>query len=76
MNNDNPDSPPTTKDTCDLHVKRIPKSIWLKARQNALLSSLSFRDYVIRVLDECQPVPGEPKGTAIPASVDPDKVSS
>jgi len=38
-----------------IHVKGVPKATWRKARQNAFDSDLSFKDYVIRVLDESKP---------------------
>ena len=37
----------------------IPLEVWRRARQNALLSDLSFREYCIRVLAECEPFPRE-----------------
>jgi hypothetical protein len=56
-----PGSKETERETVELHVKRVPRAIWLKARQQALAQKLSFRDYVIRVLETAgleQPVPG------------------
>jgi hypothetical protein len=41
----------TERETVELHVKRVPRAIWLRARQQALAQKLSFRDYVIRVLE-------------------------
>jgi hypothetical protein len=41
----------------DVHVKRVPEAIWLRARQNALVSGLAFKDYLIRVLEQCEPFP-------------------
>ncbi len=46
-----PGSKETVRETVELHVKRVPRAIWLKARQQALAQKLSFRDYVIRVLE-------------------------
>jgi len=40
----------------DLHVKRIPESAWLRARQNALQSGLSFKAYVTKVLEHSMPL--------------------
>ena len=45
-----PGSEEAEPETVELHVKRVPRSIWLRARQQALAQKLSFRDYVIRVL--------------------------
>ena len=42
-----------------LHIKCLPYEIWCRARHNANLSRMTFRDYVIRVLTESQPFPGQ-----------------
>jgi len=39
----------------DVHVKCVPEAIWLRARQNALTSGMAFKDYLIRLLEECEP---------------------
>lgn len=41
----------TERETIELHVKRVPRAIWLKSRQQALVQKMSFREYVIRVLE-------------------------
>lgn len=41
------------RETVELHVKRVPRAIWLKARQQALAQNVSFRDFVIRLLEAC-----------------------
>lgn len=46
-----PGSEESERETVELHVKRVPRAIWLRARQQALAQKLSFRDYVIRVLE-------------------------
>ena len=43
-------------DTVELHVRHVPRSIWLKARQSALASRLRFGQYVIRLLEQAEPV--------------------
>ena len=50
QNEISPGSEEAEPETVELHVKRVPRAIWLKARQQALAQKLSFRDYVIRVL--------------------------
>lgn len=45
------------KTTRDLHVKGIPEAIWRRARCNAALSGIPFRDFVTRLLAESCPVP-------------------
>jgi hypothetical protein len=40
-----------------LHIKDLPHEIWCRARHNANLSGLAYRDFVIRVLAESQPFP-------------------
>lgn len=52
----------------DVHIKKVPEPIWRKARHNALASSLSFRDYVIHLLDQCQPCPPAERQTVVPAA--------
>ena len=44
------------KGTRDLHVKAIPESTWCRARCNATRSGLSFKEYMIRILEASQPV--------------------
>jgi hypothetical protein len=51
QNEATPGSKETVRETVELHVKRVPRAIWLKARQQALAQKLSFRDYVIGVLE-------------------------
>lgn len=41
----------------DLHVKAVPESIWIRARCNATRSGLSFKDYLIRILESSEPLP-------------------
>jgi hypothetical protein len=44
-------------ETRDVHIKRVPQAIWLRARQNALVSGLAFKEFVIRLLHDSQPYP-------------------
>ena len=46
-----PDSNGPERETIELHVRRVPRPIWLRARQQALAQKLSFRDYVIGILE-------------------------
>ena len=39
-----------------LHIKSLPYDVWCRARHNANLSGMPYRDYVIRLLAESQPV--------------------
>ncbi len=41
----------------DLHVKGLPESTWIRARCNATQSGMSFKEYVIRILEGSQPLP-------------------
>jgi hypothetical protein len=54
---------PTT--THDLHVKGVPLDVWRHARHNALLSNLSFKDYVIRTLAVSTPITSNPTGQSV-----------
>lgn len=38
-------------DTIELHVRNVPRKVWLKARQAALESRVRFGQYVIRLLE-------------------------
>ena len=40
----------------DLHIKGLPESVWIKARCNATRSGLSFKEYVIRILEGSEPI--------------------
>jgi hypothetical protein len=46
-----PDSNGPERETIELHVRRVPRPIWLRARQQALAQKLSFRNYVIGILE-------------------------
>ncbi len=52
-------SPPMT--TRSVHVRDVPIATWRRARQNALLSGLKFKDYVTRLLAEGPVFPPEEK---------------
>lgn len=43
-------------DTVELHVRNVPRAIWLKARQSALASRLRFGQYVIKLLEKAEPL--------------------
>ena len=43
-------------DTVELHVRNVPRAVWLKARQAALASRLRFGQYVIKLLENAEPV--------------------
>jgi len=38
-----------------LHIKNLPYEVWCRARHNANLSEMYFRDYIVRLLAESQP---------------------
>jgi hypothetical protein len=42
--------------THTLNVRRVPHQVWTRARVNATISNLAFRDYVIRLLERSEPV--------------------
>ena len=44
-------------DTVELHVRNVPRSVWLKARQAALVSRLRFGRYVTKLLENAGPLP-------------------
>lgn len=37
-------------------MKRVPISVWRKARRNAVDSNMSFRDYLICLMSESKPL--------------------
>lgn len=45
--------------THTLNVRRVPHQVWTRARVNATLSNLAFRDYVIRLLEQSRPLTAE-----------------
>lgn len=49
-------APRTSKPLRDLHVKGIPEDVWCRARCNALLSRMSFKEYVVRLLGQSVPL--------------------
>lgn len=53
----------TPRPTVELHVRRLPRDVWLRARQNALRSSLPFREFIIRILADSEPIDFTDEGT-------------
>jgi hypothetical protein len=53
-------------DTVEIHIRNVPRSVWLKARQSALASRLRFGQYVIKLLENAGPLP--PPGKTDPPS--------
>jgi hypothetical protein len=52
-----PDPNPTDKEeTHAVHVARVPLKAWQRAKGNAVASNMPFRDYVIRLLEQCEPL--------------------
>lgn len=43
-----------------LHIKELPYEVWCRARHNANLSGMYFRDYIVRLLAESEPFLQEP----------------
>jgi hypothetical protein len=37
----------------DLSVKGIPEQVWFKARFNAMKSHMSFKEYIVKILEDC-----------------------
>jgi hypothetical protein len=55
-------------DTVELHVRNVPRAVWLKARNAALVSRLRFGQYVIKLLENANPVsPPDPSIATVPA---------
>lgn len=46
--------------THTLNVRRVPHRVWTRARVNATISNLAFREYVIRVLEQSKPFASQP----------------
>jgi hypothetical protein len=56
-NAETPDPKPTAREeTHAVHVARVPLKIWQHAKRNAVASNMPFREYVIRLLEECKPI--------------------
>jgi hypothetical protein len=53
-------------DTCGVNIRGVPKSIWRRARANALQSGLPFKVYVIKLLERSEPIPPEPAKSSGP----------
>jgi hypothetical protein len=57
-NAETPDPKRTDKEvTHAVHVARVPLRIWQHAKRNAVASNMPFREYVIRLLQNCEPIP-------------------
>lgn len=44
------------EETHAVHVARVPLKVWQRAKGNAVASNMAFRDYVIRLLEQCEPI--------------------
>lgn len=42
-------------ETRGVNIRGVPFAIWQRARQNALLSNMAFKAYIIRLLAQSQP---------------------
>ena len=64
----------TEDDTVELHVRNVPRCVWLKARQAALASRLRFGQYVIKLLENAEPLASgqDPKGITQTSVVTPN----
>ena len=51
------DKVPCTKSTRDLHVKGVPENVWRRARVNATLSGMTFKEFIIATLARCGLIP-------------------
>ena len=49
-------STPVEPETRGVNIRGVPYAIWQRARQNALLSGLAFKEYVICLLAKSGPV--------------------
>ena len=59
---ESPPVEPAEDDTIELHVRKVPRAIWLKARQAALASGLRFGQYMIRlILEKAEPFSPSPR---------------
>lgn len=54
-----PQSRDDAEKTRDLHVKGVPEPIWRRARCNATNSGMTFKDYMIALLESSEPIAGE-----------------
>jgi hypothetical protein len=59
----------------NLHVKRVPWSVWAKARHNALLSNVPFRDFIIALLDRSTPLLFDDKDRPRASEIEPESDS-
>ncbi len=52
----NEPSVPTKLKDRSLYVKNVPGTVWARARHNALISEVPFRDYIISLLASSMPL--------------------
>jgi hypothetical protein len=52
-----PQMTPMEPEKRGVNIRGVPYAIWQRARQNALLSGLPFKTYVIRLLAHSEPFP-------------------
>ena len=57
----------TELQTHTLNVKNIPFAVWTNAKQNAAASDPTWREFVIRLLDQSEPVPPEQHAPSRPS---------
>lgn len=58
-------------DTVELHVRNVPRAVWLKARHAALASRLRFGQYVILLLEQAETLPASPPTGTVEAPASP-----
>jgi hypothetical protein len=43
-----------------LYVKKVPEAVWNRVHENAIKSRMRLSEYLIKVLEKCQPLPPQP----------------
>jgi len=56
ITSNNPTSSRTSEHTRPLYIRHVPESIWLKLHDNANRSRLRLGAYVVKLLQDCEPV--------------------
>ena len=40
-----------------LYLRRVPEPVWILVHDNAIRSRMRLQDYLVKVLEGCQPIP-------------------
>ena len=40
-----------------LYLRRVPEKVWILVHDNAIRSRMRLQDYLVKILEACEPIP-------------------